>query len=129
MADKTTCKNSDLGWSQKRGDGKCSAATPQESIHRIIGNPVSLEPIQKHTELDHENLLRHNIIYGPQTLCSPPTFSKYFLLPNGSCTWRVGATTRRRRNKLQFGETFMAASSLEATNAKRNFSRPILTRF
>lgn len=89
---------------------KCSAATPQESIHRIIGNPVSLEPFQQHTELDHENLLRRNIIYGPETLCSPPTFSKYSALPNGPGTQWVGAMNQRRRNKLQFGETFMAAS-------------------
>jgi hypothetical protein len=37
-----------------------------------------------------------NIIYGPETLCLPPTFFKVSL-------------TLFPRNKLQFAETFMAA--------------------
>jgi hypothetical protein len=61
-----------------RSNERLSAATPQESILEIIENPVSWNRSNLHTKVDHENVLRRNIIYGPENFVrSPPTFLSF----------------------------------------------------
>lgn len=100
-------------------------AMPQESIHRIIEKPPSkLEPRQPERNVDHENLLRRNIIYGSGS--ERVGTWKFFALEKKTLrrskraqkggwwhgvAWLGGlAWGRVAKNKLQFAEqSFMAA--------------------
>lgn len=83
---------------------RLSAATPQESIHEIIEQLVSWNRSNVHNmkarlaKLDHGNLLRRNIIYDSRSFMFASNFISFGISPGEG-------------NKLQFEETFMAAST------------------